>query len=99
MGCVLFSLRVLYRRDVMVVSLVLGITEKVEKKREKRCKRSRQRPFPWCSIAVNMQREKGEEEKVFQCREHCPQVHSLAPVSVIDSQSCHKTGHSPRLFL
>lgn len=48
-------------------------------------------------MAVNIHREK--EEKVFQCREHFPQVHSLAPVSIIDSQSRYKTGHSPCLFL
>lgn len=32
-------------------------------------------------------------------REQFPQVHSLATISIIDSQSCHKTGHSLCLSL
>lgn len=39
------------------------------------------------------------EKMALECGEQFPQVHSLATVSIIDSQSCHKTGHSPCLSL
>lgn len=29
-----------------------------------------------------------------ECGEYFPQVHSLATITIIDSQYCHKTGHS-----
>lgn len=41
--------------------------------------------------AINMQMP----EMVLECGEQFPQVHSLASVSIIDSQSCRKTGHFP----
>lgn len=39
------------------------------------------------------------KKMALECGEQFPQVHSLATVSIIDSQSCHKTGHSLRLSL
>lgn len=39
------------------------------------------------------------EKMALECGEQFPQVHSLATVSIIDSQSCHKTGHSLCLSL
>ena len=39
------------------------------------------------------------KKMALECGEQFPQVHSLATVSIIDSQSCHKTGHSLCLSL
>lgn len=96
------------------VSWIGTISFKKEQTKEKkgimrctvRLKGTHRGPFSQCSITGTWkwplsfchQYAKGKK-MALECREQFPQVHSLATVSIIDSQSCHKTGHSLCLSL